>query len=146
MMSAITACLLLVLALATQALASDVIDSKAAFAAVNAGEMTLMDVRSPAEWRETGLPKGAKAITIHGPDGMAGFVASATKAVNGKKDQPIALICATGGRSGYVVRELGRHDLHFLHIGEGVHGSAAGPGWLARKLPVRGPGMPVVTN
>lgn len=117
--------------------AGDVIDSKTALAGVLAGEMTLMDVRSPTEWRETGMPKGAKAITIHGPDGMAGFVADATKAVKGRKDQPIALICARGWRSmraASALREAGFTKI--INVREGMLGNPYdGPGWLDRKLP-----------
>ena len=117
--------------------AGDVIDSKTALAGVLAGEMTLMDVRSPTEWRETGMPKGAKAITIHGPDGMAGFVAGATKAVKGSKDQPIALICARGWRSmraASALREAGFTKI--INVREGMLGNPLdGPGWLDRKLP-----------
>lgn len=119
------------------ALASDVIDSGAALAAVQAGNLTLMDVRSPAEWRETGVPKGALAITIHGPDGMDGFVANATRAVQGNKDHPIALICARGWRSwraAGALREAGFTQI--INVREGMLGNPFdGPGWLDRKLP-----------
>lgn len=127
----------LLLLASLSASASDVIDSKAALAGVLAGEMTLMDVRSPTEWRETGVPKGAKAITIHGPDGMAGFVADATRAVKGSKDQPIALICARGWRSmraASALREAGFTKI--INVREGMLGNPFdGPGWLDRKLP-----------
>jgi len=135
MFASIVVSLLLLVAL--PAMAGDVIDSPAALAGVKAGEITLMDVRSPAEWRETGLPEGAKAITIHGPDGMAGFVADATKAVNGKKDQPVALICARGWRSwraANALREAGFTKI--INVREGMLGNSLdGPGWLDRKLP-----------
>ena len=34
-------------------------------------------------------------------------------------------------------RALGKRGLHLIDIREGMHGSAAGPGWLRRKMPVR---------
>ena len=118
--------------------AGSVIDSKAALAGVKAGDMTLIDVRSPAEWRETGVPQGAKTVTIHNPDGMAGFVAAAKQAVNGKKDRAVALICARGGRSYRAANAL--RDAGFttiLNVREGMLGNPFdGPGWLDRKLPV----------
>ncbi|MDA1325262.1 MAG: rhodanese-like domain-containing protein [Proteobacteria bacterium] len=129
--------LLFLIAPAT-AYAGSVIDSTKALAGVKAGEMTLIDVRSPEEWRETGVPEGAKAVTIHGPKGMAGFVADATRAVGGKKDQPIALICARGWRSwraGNALRDAGFTNV--INVREGMLGNPLdGPGWLDRKLPV----------
>ena len=118
--------------------ADTVIDSPKALAAVKAGEVTLIDVRSPREWRETGVPEGAKTVTIHGPDGMAGFVAGAIQTVNGNKDRPIALICARGWRSwraGNALREAGFTNV--INVREGMLGNPMdGPGWLDRKLPV----------
>ena len=114
------------------------IDSTKALAGVKAGEMTLMDVRSPAEWRETGVPQGAKTVTIHDPNGMAGFVAAATRAVNGQKNKPIALICARGSRSSRAERALRTAGFsNIFNVREGMLGNSIdGPGWLHRKLPV----------
>ena len=48
------------------AVAGSIIDSSKALAGVRAGEITLIDVRSAKEWRETGVPKGAKpASRLH---------------------------------------------------------------------------------
>jgi rhodanese-related sulfurtransferase len=115
-----------------------VIEAPQALAAATAGEITLIDVRSPAEWRATGLPRGAKSVTIHDPRGLDGFVAAATRAVGGKKDQPVALICATGRRSSRAadaLREAGFTSV--LNVREGMQGNSVdGPGWLSRNLPV----------
>jgi len=118
--------------------AGSVIDSRKALEGVKAGEMTLIDVRSPEEWRETGVPQGAKTVTIHNPDGMAGFVAAATRAVGGKKDRPIALICARGWRSRRAANALSDAGFtRILNVREGMLGNPLdGPGWLDRKLPV----------
>lgn len=129
---------LLFAALPRTAGAGSVIDSAKALAGVKAGEMTLIDVRSPDEWRETGVPQGAKTVTIHNSDGMVGFVAAAFRSVKGKKDQPIALICARGWRSLRAANAL--HDAGFtniLNVREGMLGNPLdGPGWLDRELPV----------
>ena len=66
-----------------------------------AGTRLLIDVRSPAEWRQTGLPAKAHAITIHQPGGMNAFLASIDKLTGGDKSKPIALICASGVRSAH---------------------------------------------
>lgn len=117
---------------------SPVIDSITALAGVKAGEMTLLDVRSPAEWRETGVPEGARTVTIHDPNGMAGFVAAATRAVNGQKNKPIALICARGSRSSRAERALRAAGFsNIFNVREGMLGNSIdGPGWLRRRLPV----------
>jgi rhodanese-related sulfurtransferase len=136
-------CLALLLALAfvaptAGAGGSSVIASAEALAGVRAGEMTLIDVRSPEEWRETGVPRGAKTIAIHGPGGMAGFVAAATRALDGKKDKTVALICARGWRShraANALREAGFTSV--LNVREGMLGNPFdGSGWLSRRLPV----------
>lgn len=114
------------------------IDGASAFARMEAGELTLIDVRSPAEWRGTGVPRGARTVTIHDPAGLAGFVAAATRAVNGQKDRPIAVICARGTRSSRAQRALRAAGFsNIVNVREGMLGNPVdGPGWLRRNLPV----------
>lgn len=101
------------------------------------GEVTIVDVRSPQEWRQTGLPAGAKAVTIHDPEGLAGFVAALKQSVGGDLDRPVALICARGNRSTLAQNALQAAGFtRILNIKEGMLGSASGPGWLARDLPL----------
>jgi rhodanese-related sulfurtransferase len=130
--------LLACLFVTTPVIAGTVIDSSKALAGVKAGEMTLIDVRSPQEWRETGIPQGAKTVTIHDPKGLEGFVAAATRAVGGKKDQAIALICARGWRSHKAANALQEAGFtNIINVREGMLGNPLdGPGWLDRKLPV----------
>mgnify|MGYP002626579920 CR=1 FL=1 len=109
-------------------------DEAAALAA--GGELTIIDVRSPREWRETGVPEGASRVTIHHPGGMEGFLAEVLEAVEGDRERPIAFICAAGGRSSaaqQLAREAGFTEV--ADIDEGMLGSGAGPGWIARGLP-----------
>lgn len=119
-------------------MAADAIPADRAHRDAVSGAVMLIDVRSPKEWRQTGIPQGAKAISMHGPDGMDGFVARVTKAVNGRKDTPVALICARGVRStraGWALSGAG--FTRVLNVREGVNGNwVDGPGWIARKLPV----------
>ena len=44
-----------------------------AAAAVAAGKITLIDIRTPPEWKETGIAKGAKLINMLHPQGAPGF-------------------------------------------------------------------------
>lgn len=99
--------------------------------------LTLIDVRTPAEWRQTGVAEGALRIDMNQPGGATGFVAAVSRAVNGDRTAPIGLICRTGNRSGVMQRVL--LDAGFTsvaNVAEGMVGSRAGPGWLKRGLPV----------
>jgi len=120
------------------ALASEVISAPEALSRSVKGELTLIDVRSVGEWRDSGIPKGAKAISIHDPEGMDAFVAKVTAAVKGDKTRPVALICARGVRSTRADWALGKAGFtNILNVREGTLGNwIDGPGWLDRKLPV----------
>lgn len=101
------------------------------------GEVTIIDVRSPQEWRQTGLPSGAQAVTIHDPDGIEGFVAALKRSVGNDLDRPVALICARGNRSTRAQNALRAAGFtQVLNVKEGMLGGASGPGWLARDLPL----------
>jgi rhodanese-related sulfurtransferase len=115
-----------------------IVDAPTAQARAASGEITLIDVRSPAEWRKTGVPHGAMPVTIHHRAGIRGFVAETDRALGGNKDRPVALICATGRRSAVAAEALRRAGFtNVLNIREGMLGNRAdGPGWLGRKLPV----------
>ncbi len=121
-----------------EAEAVSIIDSKQANAQVVVGELTLIDVRSPEEWRETGIPRGATALTIHNRNGIEGFVAAVTQLMDGKKDRPIALICARGWRSFRAANALLKAQFTKIwNLREGMLGNPLdGPGWIRRNLPV----------
>lgn len=98
-----------------------------------AGEITLIDIRTPPEWRQTGIAPGALTIDMTKPT----FVQEVLDAVQGDRDAPIVLICRTGNRTGYTrdaLEKLGFTNVS--HVAEGMAGSAAGPGWVRRGLPV----------
>lgn len=100
------------------------------------GEIALIDVRSPSEWRETGLPAHGAAITIHDPGGIPAFVRKMTALIGDDLSRPVALICAAGVRSSYaekLLREAGYTAVY--NVREGMLGGRAGPGWLKRSLP-----------
>jgi rhodanese-related sulfurtransferase len=105
--------------------------------AVAAQRLTLIDVRTPEEWRQTGVAPGALRIDMSQAGGPQAFVERVLRAVEGDKNKPIGLICRTGNRSGLVQRVLlqaGFTDV--ANVSEGMAGSRAGPGWLRRGLPV----------
>jgi rhodanese-related sulfurtransferase len=109
-----------------------------AYAQAQAGKLTLIDIRRPDEWRQTGVAKDALQINMAHPQGMAGFVQQVTAELGGDRNAPIGLICRTGNRTTQmqqVLREAGFTQVY--NIKEGMAGSAAGPGWIARGLPLQ---------
>lgn len=108
-----------------------------AYEQTKSGQVTLIDIRTPPEWRQTGVADGARLIDMRHPKGPEGFVAEVLAQVDGNKDAPIALICRTGNRTTQVQRELeARGFTKVYNVKEGMVGSGAGPGWLKRGLPV----------
>ena len=135
-MSRLAAGLMLTWILAWPALAGDapIIDAPSAHEQAVAGEVLLIDIRRPGEWRQTGVATSAVAITMHDRS----FLANLEDAVGGDKSRPIALICAQGVRSAFVARELAKYGYtNVVEVSEGMLGSRNGPGWLRRGLPVR---------
>lgn len=108
-----------------------------AFALAQQGKIRIIDIRRPDEWRETGVAAGVERLDMRHPDGPQGFAQALLEKVGGDRDAPIALICRTGNRTTQVqaaLRELGFTNVY--NITEGMAGSRAGPGWIARGLPV----------
>jgi rhodanese-related sulfurtransferase len=102
-----------------------------ALSAVESGQMVLLDIRSPEEWRETGIAAIATPLTMHNQEFLNGF----QKIVEANPDKEIGIICATGGRTQWLQAELAKRGLKpVIDISEGMMGSKAGPGWIARKL------------
>ncbi|OIQ44569.1 MAG: rhodanese [Roseobacter sp. MedPE-SW] len=105
----------------------------AAFTATQSGEITLVDIRTPREWRQTGVPVGAITIDMRRDD----FLQALSRAVGGDLAAPVALICARGVRSARLTRALEEAGYTaILDVPEGMLGSASGPGWIAGNLPV----------
>ena len=97
-------------------------------------KLTLIDVRTPDEWKQTGVPKGAGRITMQHPGGEEGFAAELLKKIKGDKHAPVALICRSGNRSSQVQRWLEKRGFtHIYNVSEGMVGRN---GWLARGLPL----------
>ena len=63
----------------------------------------VIDIRTPAEWRETGIVKGSSTIMFFDEEGnydVEKFIKALNKVV--KKDEQFALICRVGSRTGMV--------------------------------------------
>lgn len=112
------------------------ISADEAHRAALAGEIALIDIRTPQEWAMTGVPEGAERLQLQDPR----FGEALLERIRSDPDRPVALICASGGRTGHVLAQLDQMGIQGVrHVAEGVMGSPAGPGWLARGLPVARP-------
>ncbi len=104
-----------------------------AYDALLADSARVIDIRSRAEWLETGVGAGVWPISMHEnrfPDRL--FAAKALA-----DSRYVGLICATGGRSAAVLRALRQAGYEgYADISEGMLGSRRGPGWLAAGLPI----------
>jgi|ETNmetMinimDraft_28_1059901.scaffolds.fasta_scaffold65159_1 rhodanese-related sulfurtransferase len=91
----------------------------------------LIDVRTPEEWAQTGVPVTAHTISL---DDDA-FVARIEKIARGDKSKRIALICRTGNRSAQARDVL--LAAGFENVTSVAGGVAGTEGWIDADLPVR---------
>lgn len=127
--------LVLSLCVAMPAWATPDLTAPEALAAAQKGELQLIDIRTPVEWRETGTAPGAGRVDFYrGPQHVLQYIDQLT---NGNKNAPIALICRTGNRTTQLQKYLQSQGYtQVINVKEGMKGSTAGPGWLKRGLPV----------
>jgi rhodanese-related sulfurtransferase len=119
-------------ALAQQA-APAAISAREAYAAQQAGALVLVDIRTPSEWAQTGVPKGALRIDLASADFLSKLEA-ARRAHPGKR---IGLICRTSSRTSRAAQALAaRGWSEIVDVAGGVAGSPRGKGWFAEGLPV----------
>lgn len=101
--------------------------------ATEAGEILLLDIRTRAEWKETGIATSAHAVSMHEDT----FLAKLIHLTGGDRSKPVALICAVGGRSRALQRVLsGMGYANIIDVSEGMIGGVHGPGWIKSRLPV----------
>lgn len=104
-----------------------------AHALATSGQITLIDVRRPDEWAKTGSAQGAHRLDLRRKD----FIPQVLKLAGGDTSAPVAVICARGIRSRRMSRALKKAGFtNIIDVPEGMLGSRAGPGWIARKLPL----------
>ncbi len=95
-------------------------------------EALLIDIRRPDEWHRTGLAASAVPLDMRRDD----FEIALAQLVNGDRDAPVILICAGGVRSRWMTDRLAAAGFtNLIDVPEGMLGSRAGPGWIARGLP-----------
>ena len=103
------------------------------YEALSEDQIRLLDIRSQEEWHETGVARGAWPVSMHDRR----FPKRLGIVLELAENRPIALICATGGRSASVVRALRLAGYNsFIDVSEGMLGSRFGPGWIKAGLPI----------
>ena len=77
----------------------------------------IVDVRTLAEWEDTGVIDGAKTITFD-PNDKQNFFNELSKQVNLKK--PVALICRSGRRSMAAANAIDNGELNIINLDGGM--------------------------
>jgi rhodanese-related sulfurtransferase len=121
------------MAFASPGFAAENMTPKDAWAKMQTGELVLVDVRRPAEWRSTGLAPGAIPLTMGGD----AFYAELERIASANPGKTLALICAAGGRSTMAAIELEKRGLSdVVDVKAGMLGGMLSSGWLDEGLPV----------
>ena len=94
-------------------------------------QLIIIDIRTPHEWRRTGIPVGAHGIDMDSED----FFNELLTLANKHPEQKISLISTTGGRSAYLARYLARRGVLVYDIPGGVIGKSTS--WKSKGLPFR---------
>lgn len=107
-----------------------------AYEQAQAGQIYLIDIRRPDEWKKTGVAVPAIPLDMRRDD-----FETVLRAVFAKSgDKPVALICARGVRSDRMDTRLKEDGFaNVIDVPEGMLGSGAGPGYLKLDLPLRAP-------
>jgi rhodanese-related sulfurtransferase len=92
----------------------------------------IYDIRRPEEWRQTGVVANSQLLTFVDDRGrvLPGFMQRFTSAVH--RDDPVILICHTGGRTStlarYLVEQMGYTQVY--NVRDGI------TRWIRDDLPV----------
>jgi len=82
----------------------------------------IIDIRTPGEWRETGIVKGAYTVMFFDEKGkydVPKFLKNLNKIV--KKDEQFALICRTGSRTAEISKYLSAEfGYNVINLGGGM--------------------------
>ncbi|MEP7209852.1 MAG: rhodanese-like domain-containing protein [Alphaproteobacteria bacterium] len=99
------------------------------------GGATLIDVREPAEWSDTGMPAEARGVPVSSVD----FIKRVLAEVGGDKSKPVAVICKSGSRSTRAAAQLAAAGFtNVTNVGDGMAGNPnVGQGWIASGLTLK---------
>ena len=103
-------------------------------AALQRDNAILIDIRTPEEWRKTGLIQGSQPLTYFDAQGHYDTAAwlKQLNQLSGDKNRPIVLICRSGHRSEQVGNLLAKD----LGYGQVYHLQTGIKGWLEQHKPV----------
>jgi rhodanese-related sulfurtransferase len=110
-----------------------------------AGDVVLVDIRTPEEWATTGVPASGHTVTMHqaGP----AFVAGLKQAMGGDTTKSLAIICNSGNRTSNIYADLQRAGFtNLINVAEGMGGGPFGQGWLKAGLPLRASQAPLMLS
>ncbi|WP_198245018.1 rhodanese-like domain-containing protein [methane-oxidizing endosymbiont of Gigantopelta aegis] len=99
------------------------------------GDVLIIDVRTPEEWKQTGVIPGSVPLQFFDKDGNALTQTWLTQFDQLRKspDQPVILVCRSGHRSGlvgnFLTKKLGLE--HINHLSTGLKS------WLKAGKPVK---------
>jgi len=97
-------------------------------------QVLLIDIRTPEEWRETGVAEGAHKLDMADPF----FEAKLSRLIESDRTRPIALICRTANRTRTLQAALMQSGFkHVANVEGGMIGNDADKGWIAHGLPVK---------
>jgi len=114
----------------------DALTAETAYQQASDGDIYLIDIRRPDEWKRTGVAEPAILLDMRRKD----FQEVLRDVFDQSGARPVALICARGVRSDRMNARLvsaGFQDI--LDVPEGMLGSGAGPGYIKQALPLRAP-------
>lgn len=100
------------------------------------GEIILIDIRRPEEWKSSGVATPALTITMH--QNPRAFFNRVHRALGYDMNKPVAIICAVGVRTRYMQAQMKRVGfLNVVDVSEGMIGGKHGTGWIKSGLPIR---------
>jgi rhodanese-related sulfurtransferase len=107
-----------------------IVPAREAYEAARAGRILLVDIRTPAEWTDSGVALGAVKLDA----ASAAFEVRLAGLRLDNVGKRIVLIDRTGGLAASVQQTLAQRGWRDLRV---IRGGMLGPGgWLAEKLPL----------
>ena len=92
----------------------------ASFEKLKKNDIPVIDIRTPQEWRESGIIAGSHTIMFFGPDGrydIESFIGDLEK-LGIRKNTPFILVCRSANRTrklgNYLADELGYENVYHL--------------------------------
>ena len=116
---------------AAQTALSEEISASKGYELIESTDAILVDVRTPMEWRQTGIPAGAQTITLQDED----FIDQVEGLADGDKEAPVAFIFRSGTRSAKTRDRLQAEG--FTNVTSVAGGMSGKAGWIAEDLPVQ---------